>query len=255
MSNVVRFESCGATLEGRIHNPDGTPHIKALVTILTGDSPNGLKSKTWPPMIAALTARQFTVFAFDFLSQGYSGGERTSLSLSVGCQNLIDSQIALAKHLSLASYRTGFLGSSFGGTVILSTHDRVSGHAIALKSPASFLPEAYESEHGFPVAMEAWRKNGVSTITGLHYRAYLDALAHNVYTSAMNIYVPVLIVHGDADSIVPVGQSRRLCHILGSQARLIELAGANHDYKQPGAQEAMQSHIVQFFAEKLLSES
>jgi len=241
-------------LHAELHPVSETIGRNAIVIILTGDSPSGLKGKTWPPLIAALNARGIAVFAFDFLSQGRSDGERTSLSLSVGCENFVDGYRTLGEHLDLSSYRIGLLGSSFGGAVVLSAHGQIARYeAIALKSPASFLAESYETEHGFPDGMDAWRRSGVSEKSGLHYSAYLDAVVHNAYQSALEIRVPVLIVHGGADSIVPVVQSRRLCHLFYETARLIELPGVNHDYKQPGAQETMQNHVTQFFEAVLLA--
>lgn len=256
-SDVVKFESAGATLQGRLFLPSsgGLPD-SATIMLLTGDSPNGIKSKTWPPMIEALLVRGFSVFAFDFQGQGFSGGNRSALCLSLGCQNFVDAHKALSKLVNLQHGRLGLLGSSFGGAVVLAAHKAIPPFAaVALKSPGSFLAQSYETEHGLPEGMEEWRKTGVSRVTGLAYTAYQDSIQHNIYASCLSLNVPVLIVHGDADTIVPIEQSRRLRHLLNNTATLVELAGVNHHYREDGAQERLQQEVGAFFSTTLGAKS
>ena len=253
MCDIIHFDSLGVRLEGRFFAAGREPDPCAVVLILTGDSQNGTKSSTWPPMIAALRARGLSVFAFDFCGQGHSEGERSALSIGVGCQNFADAHAALGRHVDLPHHRVGLFGSSFGGAVLLASHTNIAPfHAMALKSPASFLAESYETEHGFPDGMDAWRSCGISSVTGLHYQSYLEALRYNIYPAAMEIGVPVLVVHGSADTIVPINQSRRLCHLLGERSKLVELPGVNHDYKQAGALDTLQKVVCDFFAATLL---
>jgi len=253
MTETIQFKSRRTQLQGTLYLRDqaeaGRP---AIVIILTGDSPSGTKSKTWPPMIDALLRSQLSVFAFDFEGQGSSAGDRSRLCLSLGCQNFLDAYEALNRRLKLRRWAVGLLGSSFGGAVLLTSQSQLPTYiSIALKSPASFLAESYETEHGFPEGMDNWRRTGVSPATGLSYAAYTDAIQHNVYGWALKIDKPVLIVHGTADKIVPITQSRRLCHLLGTKAILNELPDVGHDYKQLGAQETLQGLVCSFFAETL----
>jgi dipeptidyl aminopeptidase/acylaminoacyl peptidase len=204
-------------------------------------------------MIDTLVQSGVSVFAFDFHSQGFSSGDRSQLTLSVACQNFVDAFETLASHIKLDEYNIGLLGSSFGGTVVLQNHHVIPNlRAIALKSPASFLAESSENEHGFPDGMDQWRSDGISRVIGLSYSSYIDAIKHNTYASALTIHVPLLVVHGTADTTVPIRQSRRLCHLIGKSARLLELPGVNHDYKQSGAQESLESAMLSFFVKHLL---
>ena len=254
MFEIVEISSGGTVLQGRLHLTT-SPCVSqpALVVVLTGDSPSGTKSKTWPPMIERFLSHGLSVFALDFHGQGFSGGSRRGLTLSVGRQNVLDAYAVLASKKTLEEYRIGFLGSSFGAAVLLSAYATLPKcDAIAFKSPASFLVESYEREHGFGTGMDEWRDTGVSVRTGLAYRAYLDAIRHNLYADAMNISCPVMIVHGDADEIVPIAQSRRLLHLLHRHASMVELPGVGHDYKSPEAQQDLQEHICAFFENVLL---
>jgi pimeloyl-ACP methyl ester carboxylesterase len=253
MIETIPFKSRRVQLEGRLFiNQEQSKVGLGVVIILTGDGPNGTKSKTWPPMIEALLRKHLSVFIFDFQGQGNSAGDRSCLCLTVGCENFLDAYWALNKRLKLSKCAIGLLGSSFGGAVLLAASSQLPCYdAMALKSPASFLAESYETEHGFPDGMDAWRRNGISSITGLSYEAYVDALSRNLYVDALAINKPVLVVHGTADTIVPISQSRRLCHLLGAKAVLRELPEVGHDYKQQGAQEALQEAVCSFFASAL----
>jgi uncharacterized protein len=254
LTQAIKFLSGGALLAARLFPPSATSSATpAVVIILSGDSPNGLKSKTWPPLIEGLNHAGLNVFGFDFHSQGDSEGDRADLSLTVGCRNFLDAYAALEKLIDLDKCRIGLLGSSFGAAVLLESVAQVRRYdAIGLKSPASFLAESYETEHGFSGGMSEWRKTGISSVTGLSYRAYIDAIKHNTYEKALLVNRPVLIVHGIADEIVPITQSRRLSHLLGPQSTLVELPDVDHHYRQAGAQEVLQDALIAFFAQVLL---
>ena len=40
--------------------------------------------------------------------------------------------------------------------------------------------------------------------------------------------MPILLIHGSEDKVVPLGNSRRLAQLLGRRATLVELEGAGH---------------------------
>ena len=64
---------------------------------------------------------------------------------------------------------------------------------------------------------------------------------------------PILILHGTADSIIPVSHGRRLAEASGGHAELIELAGGDHNslrFTHPEADEMM----IDFFHQHLSSD-
>ena len=248
MINEISFLSEGVPLKGTFYDVNSKIEETPLVVVLTGDSPKGTKTDTWIPVIKTLTDSEISVFIFDFHSQGLSEGERSELTLSKASINFRDALSVLIKNYNLDSRNIGVFGSSFGGSVVLNSIDYISNFkAIGLKSPASFLAEAYEAEHRPFEEMDKWRKSKISHITGLNYMAYIDAINHNLYRNLSLIKCPVLIVHGDSDSIVPIEQSRRLAHLIGSHANLVEIKGADHNYKQEGAMEILLEKIIFFF--------
>jgi pimeloyl-ACP methyl ester carboxylesterase len=249
----ILFESNGVELVGQLHRNTPEGSTDAVVIILTGDSPKGTTSKTWDPMVEILLDIGLVVFAFDFHSQGRSSGDRQDLNLTLGKQNFLDAYSELGNQLDLTHAKIGLLGSSFGGAVVLAAYNSIPHcDSIAFKSPASFLAESYETEHGFPHGMSEWKSKEISPITGIHYSAYLDALHYNLYTPCLAISCPVLVVHGIDDTIVPIGQSRRLHHLIGEGCTLLELPGVMHDYKQPGAPEELQAAVRSHFLTTLV---
>lgn len=249
MINEITISSDGIKLIGHHHRSNKAVDLSnPLIMILTGDSPKGIKSKTWAPLIEALLEAGFDVLSFDFHSQGYSEGSREELDLKRGCKNFIDTYATVFKKLEFESRKIGLIGSSFGACVFLNSPEiNTKFDAIFLKSPASFLAESYETEHGFPDGMEKWKNDKISTITGINYEAYIDSFKYSSYLNCGNIKSPVLILHGDADDIVPIIQSRRLNHLLGNNSKLVELPGVKHNYKQEGASERLNQEAVDFF--------
>lgn len=246
MIREVSFLSENVSLKGTFYEPliEKSP----IVLVLTGDSPKGSKSDTWSSVIKILNDNQISVFIFDFHSQGLSQGNRSELTLSKASINFRDALIFLRNNYDLESRNIGVLGSSFGGSVVLNSTQYIADcKAIALKSPASFLAEAYETEHRSFTEMEMWRRLQISHITGLNYMAYIDAINHNLYRNLSNIKCPVLVIHGDSDDIVPIEQSRRLTHLLTPYARLVEIQGGDHNYRRMGATEVLLKEIKFFF--------
>lgn len=248
------FLSNGITLRAMAIRPTMLyhPSEQAVVVMATGDGRKGTQSSSWKPLTDTVLAAGASVFLFDFQGLGLSDGVQAYLTISAGVDNLRDAISALR---SLDWAKTAFiggLGSSFGACAMLILQGQESPfHALGLKSPASFLSEAYENEHG-EEGMRMWASRGKSPITGYDYKAYLDSFKYNVYGLARNISCPTMIVHGAADTVVPVAQSRRLARVLRNCVALNILQSVNHDYKQPGALESLSQYQGAFFSEYLV---
>lgn len=206
-----------------------------VVMILTGDSPRGLNSPTWPPLIERLASRGLSVAAFDFLSQGGSSGERSALSLAVGSENATDFAKEIGRKSGVEISAFSYVGSSFGGAVLLNSLSALpEPSAIVFKSPAIHLAEAYRNDLGEEETIDQWRERGVSAKLGLPFRAYEEAEKANLAEIAIQISCAALIIHGTDDEIVPIERSRQIVK-QNRRIKLREIRGAKHDYKQSGA--------------------
>jgi uncharacterized protein len=251
MLEEVEFESNGVTLRGRFIVPRNDKDKSPLVIMVTGDGLSGSKSSTWSVFFEAFAEAGIPAFIFDFAGLGYSEGTTAELTLTIGRSNMMSAVQWVKQQRWIDSGRIGMLGSSFGGSVVLlhaGEHD--DAKVLALKSPVSYLPEVHETDLG-PDGMAAWKRNDYSDHYGFNYSMYLDGFNHNIYGTARNIKAPCLIVHGDADTVVPIDQSKRLAQSLTGEKILHVLPGVNHDYKQGDAQKVMTSLIVNWFRDKL----
>jgi dipeptidyl aminopeptidase/acylaminoacyl peptidase len=58
--------------------------------------------------------------------------------------------------------------------------------------------------------------------------------ARSVLQNAQTITCPVLLIHGDADPITPVDESRSFAEALGNRAHLVVLPGEGHTWRSEG---------------------
>jgi len=251
MQEEVEFRSNGTTLRGRFVIPENTIGKAPLIVMATGDGLSGSKSSTWGLFMDGFALAGIPSFVFDFAGLGYSEGHTADLTLSIGVSNMKSAVEFIKDQPWVDSRRVGMLGSSFGGSVVLLHAGQYDdARALALKSPVSYLPEVHETDLGLE-GIAAWKKDDYTEHYGFKYSMYLDGFNHNIYATAKNIKVPCLIVHGDADTVVPLDQSRRLVESLGGESILHALPGVNHDYKQGDAQAVMTRLVVDWFRARL----
>lgn len=236
-----------AVLRGRLVYDDSLPVPLPAVIMLTGDGPKGTKSLSWVNMPPRLMEVGVASFLFDFEGLGYSDGIRRQLSLTKGMDNLRSTFVFISQLDLVDKSRLGFLGSSFGATALLLQPDIANkAKLIGLKSPASFLADAYINEIR-DAGLDRWLIEGYLDDNGYDIEVLLDCLRHNAFESAMNVTSPCLITHGDADEIVPVRQSKMLAACLAGKTRLEVFPKCDHGYSVDGAWERMATMFVSWF--------
>ena len=139
----------------------------------------------------------------------------------------------MISHLKKIGYtKIGLLGSSYGGiacTMATSkTDDTFLLVLIAQVSDYKALYKIRLSED----ERKKWKEDGFidSFDLKLSYEYYEDFENNNGYESAKNISIPTLIIHGDADVVVPIEQSIKLKELI-KNSKLEILNGAGHSCK------------------------
>jgi dipeptidyl aminopeptidase/acylaminoacyl peptidase len=217
---------------------------------MTGDGPSGSKGQTWQQIIPMLNENGFGTFIFDFSGLGKSPGIYRELNLTLGCQNFNGVMCYLNNNGNFDKNRLGIIGASYGGNVALleaSKYPQIK--AIGLKSPSTFLPEGYQLQYGVDT-MEKWGNEGYLEEIDLNYTAVIDSLFHNTYLEASKINCPIQIVHGTADSTVPIRHVRDLVKVL-KKGYLFEIEEANHWYSNGNEWSIMTDKLITFLKETL----
>jgi dipeptidyl aminopeptidase/acylaminoacyl peptidase len=245
--DLIQFECENGYLVGSWAIPDNQKAGFPLVVLATGDGPNGSKGETWAKLVQMLKQRGIGTFLFDFGGLGHSPGVYKDLTLTQGCK---DFRAAMALVDSAGSHdkgRVGVIGSSFGGNVaLLEAANFPQIRAVGLKSASTFLPEGYQLELGV-AQMETWGAQGYLEQVGHTYDIVLDSLFHNTYAAAEQIMAPVRIVHGTADSSVPIRHARDLLRVL-KHGSILEIEGADHWYAEGDEWQRMADDLVGFMA-------
>jgi acetyl esterase/lipase len=167
------------------------------------------------PLAAALAARGHRVWNLEFPRVGEPGGGWPGTAAAVGA--------ALDALLETAAGRpVAVLGHSAGGHLALwAARDRPLAGVVAL-APVCDLPAAHREGLG---------EDAVEEFVGVPPEAAPQAYLEASPGTRLPLGVPALLVHGDADTRVPIGQSRNYAEAAraaGDQVQLIELPGVDH---------------------------
>ena len=179
-----------------------------------------------------LAAEGVLALRFDFAYAGESSGKFEDITYSGEVEDL------RAAYAFLQDYHTGktaILGSSMGGTVALLFAAMEPGVAALVTVAAPVHPENFPRRILTPTQLQNWRDQGFIFYNGQRLNVSLleDLEQLNVPQAARSVQCPVLILHGDADEIVPVKESYELHESLRGTKRLSILHGTDHRLSDP----------------------
>lgn len=198
------------------------------------------------PYIGMLHPAGFDLLAFDARHHGSSDGDDFG-SMPKFSEDIRAAVDHVARARNLAPAVVGVLGLSVGGSAAIhaSAHDtRIAAVATvgAFANPRD--PRATLGRFwwilapGLPLAFRyvEWR-------VGLRFRAIAP---ENVISRARARF---LLIHGTADTVIPLAHARRLAAAAGPAARLWIIPGRGHS--DPHAEPAMAPVLAEFFHEHL----
>jgi dipeptidyl aminopeptidase/acylaminoacyl peptidase len=156
---------------------------------------------------------------------------------------------AVTARQEIDASRTAMMGASFGGYLA----NWIAGHTdrfAAIVSHAGIW--ALDQMFGTTDSPAYWRRTFGDPAA--KPERYLDNSPHR---HADRIVTPMLIIHGDKDYRVPIGEALRLYWDLisrGKAAKLLYFADENHWVLQPGDVRVWYETVFAFLAEHLLGE-
>jgi dipeptidyl aminopeptidase/acylaminoacyl peptidase len=242
----------GLPLTGWLYRPPGAVGPGPAVLSLHG-GPEAQERPTFSPQHQALVAAGFTVFAPNI--RGSSGFGRAFVHADDGHGRLD----AFGDVLACADFlvdlgvadpdRIAVTGRSYGGYLSLATLAFSPGVFAAGVDICgmSDLHTFYRDTEPW-IAAAAYSKYGHPE----EDRGLLEAISP--LRAYANIEVPLLVVHGELDTNVPIGESLQMVAALRELDRPVEylqLDGEGHDYRRAESRRLLITRIVDFLTEHL----
>ena len=148
------------------------------------------------------------VFIFDYRGYGNSQGKPSEKGI------YLDAEAAIEEVRQRQRGRLVLFGRSLGCGVAVEMGARHSVDAVILESPFSSVKDMIRLAYPLPPADIAVRL----------IEARYDSIA-----KISDVRAPVLVLHGDRDEIVPLGQSRRLFDAANEPKSFYTIEGAGHN--------------------------
>ena len=147
--------------------------------------------------------------------------------------------------------QTAIFGSSMGGTVALLFAAEEPSIAAVVILAAPVHPENFPRRMLTPKQLQRWRERGYTTYNGQRLNvSLLDDLERlNVPEAVRRIRCPVLILHGDADEVVPVAEAYELHECLNSPKRLTIFNNTDHRFSNPEVMQRAMTEALDWLTE------
>lgn len=236
----LRFGSFdGTALEGTLQNAASSPDIVLMVHGITSNRDEfGLFSG----LAEHLAAGGLPSFRFDYRCHGASKAAMTKLTLA-GVVNDIEAAAKAAAEHTRAT-RIHVVGMSFGGGLSACWASRTERKVASVTMFAPVLDYVEDTlgqykllDDGVLVAKAArtLRRSGSLKTGGIRYgAALLNELPYFSGAEAVaRLRCPCVIVHGDADSIVPYSSSERVARA-NPECRLVNIPDTDHGFGVEG---------------------
>ncbi len=173
-----------------------------------------------------LHALGYDVLLFDLRGHGLSDPSRVTM----GRRERSDLRAVLtwARREGFDPDQIGWLGNSMGASTLLFEAARNPAiTAAVIDSPYGSLPELLNTQLSAHSGLPKLFNPGILLAARLCFGVRTDDL---IPIQAANYWGdrPLLVIHGEADSIVPVRQARRIATAAGKNCRTVTLPGVEH---------------------------
>lgn len=254
MQQKVTFaNSKGTKLVGILSNPIGTQTIPIM--ILCHGFVSSKDGRSCSALEILFNEKNIATFRFDFYGHGESGGKLEDITVSEG----MDDVLSAITFLKQQGYKKiGLFGNSYGGfTAILAAAQAPELFVLLLKCPVSdyfgkLMAKLCHTE------IREWKEKGWTSYVSsdgrkqnkLNYTFFADPNNNKGYDAAKKITIPTLIVHGNADTVVPLEQSRKLASVIKG-SKLHVFSGCDHGFTKAEDFERSNKEFVKFVVEHL----
>lgn len=191
--------------------------------------------------------RGMMAMRFDFAGRGDSEGEIFDLSYS---NQIEDLSAAIGFMSSRGVKHIGLFGSSMGGAVaLLKAPGDTRVEAVATVAAVAY-PKLLVRR--YPEDVAEWREQGYLEIGGVKIGSQFieDARRQDVIDSVARARIPLLVVHGLEDQVVPVSDADDIA-AAAECVSVCLVEGAGHRFSSKRELEVLVDDVVDFFTSVL----
>lgn len=229
-----------------------------LPAVLLVHGRGGTRNYRWFPALAdRLLGAGFCVLRIDLTGHGESDGEFSEANFTKVMHDVTAALQFLQQQSRINPSAIAGVGNSLGGTaLILAAAQGAQFKALVLVAPVGDTIAHRRRQYPAPLA-RLWKREGLltwqSSVTGamrsLKYSYYRDIVQYDSLKLAQHIHRPVLIIHGNKDPQVPIGDSRKLFAVLSEPKELVVIKGGRHNFKKPSQSKIVLRHTVRWLKE------
>ena len=199
------------------------PVAHAQILYLHG---NGGNLSMWAPIVAGIAQRGYTVLAFDYRGYGLSTGRPTEQ----GLYRDVDAVVERFWRDSSSTLPIVYWGRSVGVAM--------AAYVATVRQPDGLILES-----GFPDARSLIRGSPLLAFLAL-FSTY--RFPSNDFLRRLGKPVPGLVLHGDADHVVPIRQGRALFDAIAAPKRFVTVHGGDHNDLTPSDVETYWGAVGEF---------
>jgi pimeloyl-ACP methyl ester carboxylesterase len=167
---------------------------------------NGGNLSNWAPILAAIARHRYSIFAVDYRGYGLSTGHPTER----GLYRDVEAAIAQAWPEPDATPLV-YWGRSLGASM--------AAYGATIRKPDGVIVEA-----GFPNARSTIRESALLTALSI-FASYRFPVGEYLNRAQ----APVLVMHGDRDSVIPYPLGRELFESITAPKEFVTIRGGDHN--------------------------
>jgi len=253
----VTFHSEGLEIHGSLWKTDHPE--KGAVLFCHGAFET---QENWTAFADRLSQEGFTVFTFDFAGHGASQGMRGAVNLRAWAYNIRDAMNYLQRR---GCSIFGLVGWESGGSaaMLAAAHDVRLSCAVLISATVYLLPTLAERVVYMLASIVAklkmafvhkpltfsrlneMKRSGIMVDEAANEAYFADSKVQQIYNTfpfpggldnvwvditgaAEKVNIPILVIHGTEDKIIPTNQSQKLHDLLQGRKKLKMVDGSGH---------------------------
>jgi putative redox protein len=214
----VSFLSHGEELEANLC----IPYEKAPIIVMSHGMESSKEGKKWLLFYTRLCEAGFATLRFTYCDYAKDGLDFAKTTLTRRVEDL-RAAVDFLEGTEVDMRRLGAIGSSLGGRTLLAARNRRIKAMVLLATPSYLsMPPA------IPPEIEQRGYFELESGAKLSIDFFKDLKKYNTLRDLEEINCPILIIHGGADSIVPLKEAEEIYEAAKEPKKIEVIQGASH---------------------------